>query len=122
MNLLESYDSWIPMYFGGLGTLNVLLFTAVLWYWYKVYSLSAGQHKSISLWIISGCVWLFFAGWVACGIGGQPGFLLSPDTSLHNPEIALKAAMIAMACNVPGWFCMLMAQRKMLIMLLSTKK
>jgi len=116
MNLLESYESWIPMYFGGLGTLNVLLLTAVFWYWYKAYSLS-GKLKSISLWTISGCVFLFFAGWLACGIGGQPGFLLSPDTSLHNRDLALNSAMMAMACNIPGWFCMLMAQRKTMILL-----
>ena len=119
MNLLDSYDSWVPLYFGTLGSLNVLLFVVVIYYWYRSYSLTSSEQKSISLWTMSGCFFLFFAGYFACGIGGQPGFLLSPDESLHNYTYAYRAAMLGMACNVPGWFCMLMAQRKM--MLISAK-
>jgi len=52
--------------------------------------------RSVALWSAVGYMFLFFAEWFACGIGGPPGNLLSTDIAKHNLFGAVGAASLAM--------------------------
>ena len=80
----------------------------------KVHSLVNGYLLSVVRWNIVGYLFLFFAAWFACGIGGPPGNMLSSDPVRHNQFAAIGAALLSMFFSMPGWTCLLVSQRKML--------
>jgi len=100
------------LYFGTLGTLGIILFILVLWNWMKYHAAIKGNLRSAARWNAIGYMFLFFAQWFACGIGGPPGNMLSPN--MANYSAAVGAASLAMFFSVPGWVCLFVAQRKLL--------
>jgi len=114
MNLPTTHPIWMWLYFGTFGSAGAVLFTLVVWNWLKVHSLAKGALRSATKWNIFGYMFLFFGAWFACGIGGPPGNLLSPDLTIHNPGVATWAAFLSMFFSVPGWACALVGMRKMI--------
>lgn len=80
----------------------------------KVHALVKGYQRSAARWGMVGYMFLFFAAWFACGIGGPPGNMLSPDPAAQNAFLAIFEATLSMFFSVPGWACVLVGQRKML--------
>lgn len=112
MNFPLSHPVWMWLYFGAFGTLGIILFILVLWSWMKYHAAVKGNLRSAARWTATGYMFLFFAQWFACGIGGPPGNMLSPD--MANYGAAVGAASLAMFFSVPGWACLFVAQRKLL--------
>ena len=59
-------------------------------------------------------MFLFIAAYSACGIGGPPGSLLSPEQSTHDLEAAYDSALLAIFFSVPGWAFVLVGMTKLL--------
>ena len=113
MNFSVSHPLWMWLYFGMFGSAGAILFTLIVWHWMKVHPLVKGYHLSAARWNIVGYMFLFFAAWFACGIGGPPGNMLSPDPAAQNLFAAIGAATLSMFFSVPGWACVLVSQRRM---------
>ncbi len=113
-NASEAYSQWMFIYFGAFGSISALLFSLIAWYWVKLQSSSKGPLKIASIWNMFGYAFLFTGAWFACGIGAYPGNLFSINPELHQPDFAVGAAVLSMFVSVPGWFCVLMGQKKML--------
>ena len=114
MNLPTTHPIWMWLYFGTFGSAGAVLFTLVVWNWLKVHSLAKGALRSATKWNVLGYMFLFVGAWFACGIGGPPGNLLSPDLTIHNPDLATWTAFLSMFFSVPGWACALVGMRKMI--------
>jgi len=114
MNFPASHPTWMWLYFGTFGTLEAVLFTLVVWHWMKVHALVKGLMRSAAKWSVVGYMFLFFAAWFACGVGGPPGNMLSSNPTAHNLSAAISAATLSMFFSVPGWACVLMSQRMMM--------
>jgi hypothetical protein len=103
---------WV--YFGAFGSIGAVLFTLIIWQLMKLHALAEGYLRSAARWSMIGYAFLFSAAWFACGVGGTPGNLLSPDPAMHNPAVATGVAALSIALAVPGWACVLLAQSRML--------
>ena len=114
MSFPLSHPIWIWLYFGTFGTLGAVLFTLVIWHWMKVHALAKGFMRSAGKWSVVGYMFLFFAAWFACGIGGPPGNMLSSDPTAYNLSAATGAAILSMFFSVPGWASLLISQRTMI--------
>jgi len=114
VNLPTTHPLWMWLYFGTFGSAGAILFTLVVWHWLKLHALAKGALRSACVWKIIGYVFLFSAAWFACGIGGAPGNMLSPDPTVHNLDYATVAAVLSMFFSVPGWVCVLVGMRKMI--------
>jgi hypothetical protein len=114
VNFPNSHQIWMWLYFGAFGTLGIVLFILIIWSWMKYHATVKGNLRSAARWNAIGCMFLFFAEWFACGIGGPPGNMLSTDLATHNYFGAVGAASLAMFFSVPGWACILAGQRKLL--------
>jgi len=114
MNFPLSHPTWMWLYFGIFGTLGIILFILVIWNWMKYHAIVQGNLRSVARWSAVGYMFIFFAEWFACGIGGPPGNLLSTDIAQHNLFGAVGAASLAMFFSVPGWACILISQWKLL--------
>lgn len=112
MNFPASHPTWMWLYFGIFAIAGMILFILVIWNWMKVYKMSAGPERAAALWSGFGYMFLFFGQWFACGIGAPPGNLLSPDIETHNALYATVTAALSIFFSVPGWGCLLVAQRK----------
>jgi len=114
MNFPVAHPVWMWLYFGTFGSTGAVLFTLIVWYWVRIRVLSKGYQRSVAIWSMVGHMFLFFAMWFACGIGGPPGNMLSSDPVAQNLSAAISAAVLSMFFSVPGWACVLVSQRKML--------
>ena len=114
MNLPSSHPVWMWLFFGGFGTVGMLLFIAILWNWTKYHRLLKGHSRAIAKWNAFGYMFLFMAQWFSCGIGGPPGNLLSENLSTHYLLGAIGSASLAMLASVPGWVCLLIGQKQLL--------
>ena len=114
MNFPMSHPLWMWLYFGTFGTADLILFTLIVWNWMRFHALVDGYKRSAARWSVLGYMFLFFAAWFACGIGGPPGNMLSSDPTTWNPFAAVGASALSMFFTVPGWTCLLVSQRKML--------
>ena len=112
INWQVSYPFLMLLYFGIFGSAGAVLFTLVVWHWMKVYAVVKGYLRSVVIWKMAGYLFLFIAAYSACGIGGPPGNLLHPDPTTHNLDVANLAAKLSIFFSVPGWFCVLLGQRK----------
>jgi hypothetical protein len=110
-----THPLWMWLYFGTFGSAGVILFTLIVWHSMKVRALVTGYQRSASGWSVVGYMFLFVAAWFGCGIGGPPGNLLSPDPAAQNGFLAMFEAALSMFFSVPGWACVLVGQRKMLL-------
>jgi hypothetical protein len=102
-----SFPTWVWLYFGTFGTLGAVLYTLVAWYWMKLQSKASGSLRSAAKWNMVGLMFLFVAAYFACGIGGPPGSLLSPEAASRDIEAAYDSALLAIFFSVPGWACVL---------------
>jgi hypothetical protein len=114
MNFPLTHPVWMWLYFGAFGTMGIILFILVTWSWMKYYAAVKGNLRSAARWTAIGYMFLFFAEWFACGIGGPPGNMLSSNLETHSFFGALGAASLSMFFSVPGWTSLLIAQRKLL--------
>ncbi len=114
MNFPVTHPVWMWLYFGAFGSTGAILFTIIIWHWVKIHVLSKGHQRSVARWSMAGYMFLFFALWFACGIGGPPGNMLSSDPVAQNLPAAISAGVLSMFFSVPGWACVLVSQRKML--------
>ena len=73
MNFPASHPLWMWLYFGVFGSAGVILFVLIVWNWMKLLKLAKGYLRSAAIWSMIGYMFLFFAAWFACGIGGSPG-------------------------------------------------
>jgi len=105
-----THPLWMWACFGALGSIGAMLFTLTVWQLMKLHSLAKGYQRSATRWNMIGYALLFSAAWFACGIGGTPGNLLSPDSSNHNPAAATGVAVLSMLLSVPGWVSILVGQ------------
>lgn len=112
MNFPTSHPVWMWLYFGLFGSGGLLLFGLIAWSWMKLHAQVSGRWRSATRWGMFGCMFLFFAAWFACGIGGPPGNMLSANPSVHNSSAAVGAAALSMFFTVPGWGCLLVGLRK----------
>lgn len=103
---------WV--YFGTFGTVATILFVLIARTWLEYYAMAAHGQRSALRWSMVGYMFLFFASWFGCGIGGPPGNLLSADPAAHNLMAGTGAAILSMFFSVPGWACLLVGQRKLL--------
>ncbi len=101
------------LYFGLFGSADAILFTLIAWTWTKLYAHPSRGMRTAARWGIVGLMFLFFAAWFACGIGGPPGNMLSADASVHNPSAALGAAALSMFFTLPGWGSLLVGLTKL---------
>jgi hypothetical protein len=109
VNFPATHPVWMWLYFGGLASVGLILFVVISWKLTKVYADSRGSIRSAARWAILGTMFMFLALWFACGIGGPPGNMLSPDLRTHSAEFALNAAVGSTLFSVPAWACLLMA-------------
>jgi hypothetical protein len=109
-----THPLWMWIYFGAFGLSGAILFTLILWQLMKYHVLARGYLRSAARWNIIGYAFLFSAAWFACGVGGTPGNLLSPDPAAHNPAVATSVAALSIFLSVPGWACLLVAQSRLL--------
>lgn len=114
MNLPTTHPLWMWLYFGTLGSAGAVLFTLLAWNWLRVHGLAKGAVRSAAKWNMIGYIFLFSGAYFACGIGGLPGNLLSPDPAMHNPGVATASAVLSMFLSVPGWACVLVGMRKLM--------
>lgn len=114
MNFPPTHPDWMWLYFGIFAIIGMVLFILVIWSWMKVYKSSKGHLRAAAAWSAFGYMFIFFGQWFACGIGAPPGNLLSPDPTVHNTLYAAVTAMLSIFFSIPGWACILIAQRKML--------
>lgn len=114
MNFPQTHPNWMWIYFGSFGIIGMILFILVVWNWMKLYKTTDGTIRSALKWNILGLMFLFFGQWFACGIGGPPGNLLSPDISTHNLERATLTASLSIFFAVPGWLCFIVSFRKLM--------
>ncbi|MGA9349200.1 MAG: hypothetical protein WBW48_10405 [Anaerolineae bacterium] len=114
MNFPLTHPLWIWLYFGTFGTTGLILFTLLVWNGMKYHALVHGCQRLAARWSLLGYMFLFFAAWFACGIGGPPGNMLSSDPTAQNPLTAVGAAILSMFFSVLGWACVLVSQRKIL--------
>lgn len=112
MNFPISHPVWMFLYFGTFGTAGAVLFTLTIWYWMKAHALAQGPLRSALKWNAFGYMFLFFAAWFACGIGGPPGNLLSADPAIPNLYAGTGSALLSMFFSVPGWALVMVGQRK----------
>jgi hypothetical protein len=122
MNFPLTHPLWMWLYFGFFGTAGIIFFTLTVWSWAKYRALLDTTGRSAALWSGLGFMFLFFAQWFACGIGGPPGNMLSPDPLAHNSFGALGAASLSMFFSVPGWVCVFISQKKLLKNTLERKR
>ena len=109
-----THPFWTWITFGAFGSAGAILFTLVLWQLLKLHALVKGYRRSAARWIMFGCMFLFSAAWFACGVGGTPGNLLSPDPATHDPAVAGNVAALSIFLSVPGWGCLLVGQWRLL--------
>ncbi|MBU0671375.1 MAG: hypothetical protein ABH835_04375 [Patescibacteria group bacterium] len=114
MNFPTSHPDWMWLYFGFFAILGMILFILVIWTWMKAYKLSRGPLRTTAIWSAFGYMFIFFGQWFACGIGAPPGNLLSSDISTHNTLYASVTAALSIFFSIPGWACILLAQKKTL--------
>jgi len=114
MNFPASHPLWMWLYFGTFASIGVILVMLIVWNWLKHNALAKGYQRTAAKWNVVGYLFLFFAAWFACGIGGAPGNLLSSDPTTHNLPAGTVAAALSMFFSLPGWLCVLMGQRRML--------
>jgi hypothetical protein len=114
MNFPLSHPVWMWLYFGSFGTLGIILFTLVIWSWMKYHATVRENLRSVARWTAIGYMFLFFAEWFACGMGGSPGNLLSSDLTKHSFHWAAGLAIAAMFFSVLGWACLFVGQRRLL--------
>jgi hypothetical protein len=114
MNFPTEYPAWMWAYFAVLGSLAILFVTLTFWAWLKTTRLTSGLLKRALRWQVGGYASLFAAVWFACGIGGPPGNLLSPEINFHNTEAATGAALAGMLFSVIGWVLLWIAMRLLL--------
>ena len=103
--LTHPLSMWIT--FGAFGSADAILFTLVMWQLLKLHARLTDLRRLAARWVMFGLMFLFSAAWFACGVGGTPGNLLSPDPSTHQPMIAANVALLSIALSVPGWACLL---------------
>jgi hypothetical protein len=109
-----AYPIWMWLYFGTFGTTGIVFFSLTVLAWLKYHATLEGRLRSAAKGSAMGFMFLFFAQWFACGIGGPPGNMLSSDLAAHNPFGALGAASLSMFFSVPGWVCLFAGQYKIL--------
>lgn len=114
MKLPEFFPVWMWLYFGGFATAGLVLFALIGWNWMKLHARLSGEWRLATRWLMAGFVFIFFAAWFACGIGGSPGALLSPDEAVQSQELGMYSAILSMFFSVPGWGCVLVGVRRML--------
>jgi hypothetical protein len=114
MSYTANHPFWMFLYFGTFGSAGAILFTLIAWHGMKIRALGKGYQRSAAGWSLVGYMFFFCAAWFACGIGGPPGNMLSPDPAAYNTLSATFEATLAMFFSVPGWICVLLGQRKML--------
>ncbi len=107
------FPRWMWLYFGAFGSIGTILFTLTLWFLMKARALGRGYLRPVAGWSMAGYMFLFIAAWFACGIGGPPGNLLSPDLNVQNSFLGMFEALLAMSLSVPGWACVLVGQWKL---------
>ena len=112
MSYPTTHPAWMWLYFGGLASVGLALFTVIMWDLTTLSSRVSGRMKSAVRRAMFGAVFLLFALWFPCGIGGPPGNLLSTDPSVHSQEFAMNAALGGMFFSVPALACLLVALRK----------
>jgi hypothetical protein len=117
-----SFPDWVWLFFGSFGTLGAVLFTLVAWHWLKVHAAAEGWPRSAAKWNMVGLMFLFIAAYFACGIGGPPGSLLSKNQSVHDLGSAYDSAILSILFSAPGWACVLVGMRKILLGTQSDKK
>lgn len=114
MDFLLTHPVLVWAYFGTFGTIATILFVLVAKSWLEYHAMAAQRQRSALRWSMVGYMFLFFASWFACGIGGPPGNLLSSNSATHNLSAATGAAILSMFFSVPGWAGVLVSQRKLL--------
>ncbi|MCL5771297.1 MAG: hypothetical protein M1479_03370 [Actinobacteria bacterium] len=112
MNLPATHPIWLWIYFGIMGTVSLILLALILWT--RLVIISKKGKDSAGRMITLGIVLLFCSGWMACGIAGPPGNLLSKDISSHNQIAATWASIASMAFAVIGWICILIGYKLIL--------
>lgn len=95
-------------------SIGAILFTVLIWQLMKKNAATQGKRWAIIRWLIFGYLFLFSAAWFACGVGGTPGNLLSPDPANHDPDIATNVAMLSIFLSVQSWACLAIGQWKSL--------
>jgi hypothetical protein len=109
-----SFPTWVWLYFGSLGTVGAVLYSLIVWYWMRIHASAARATRVVATWNMVGLMFLFVAAYFACGIGGPPGGLLSPDASTHAIDAAYDSALLSIFFSVPGWACVCVGMCKTL--------
>lgn len=113
MNFPLTHPIWMWLYFGILGTAGMVFFALTMWSWTRYHARVGGRLRSAARWTAIGYMFLFFAQWFACGVGGPPGNLLSSNPIDYNAFAAVGAASLSMFFSVPGWVCLYAGQQRL---------
>ena len=59
-----SFPDWVWLFFGSFGTMGAVLFTLVVWTWFKVHSSAEGWLRSAARWNMLGFMFLFISNFM----------------------------------------------------------
>jgi hypothetical protein len=113
MNFPPTHPIWMWLYFGAFGTAGIVFFALTMLSWTRYHARVGGRLRSAARWTAIGYMFLFFAQWFACGVGGPPGNLLSSNPLDYNAFAAAGAASLSMFFSAPGWICLFAGQQRL---------
>lgn len=100
-----------PAFFGIGGSLILLIFVAIVWYWGVNREGLTERAKAATDLQMIGYVCLVIAAWMTCGLGGIPAFALYPEKmqAFNSLPIAVRLMKVIMVFFVLGWFFTLLS-------------
>ena len=105
---------YYPLFFGIQGTITLLLFLLIIWYWMKKRPKLKGSAKIASDLRIVGYYFFIVATWNLCGIFGIAAFALKPEIMIKH---GLQANAITLTSHVMielllGWVFIFLSMLK----------
>ena len=105
---------YYPLFFGIQGTLSIIFFLFIIWYWVKKRSKLEKADKHASDFRIIGYYFFIVATWNLCGIFGVATYALKPEEMIKH-GLQTKAIMLAshvMTEFIIGWFFIFLSMYK----------
>jgi len=105
-----------PIFFGIGGGSITLILLGLIWCWAKNRDELGENTKTAADLQMLGYIFLAFASWTVCGIGGVPGYALYPAKMLQFQTLPILFSLLAkvMIFFILGWFFILLGQLKLI--------
>lgn len=105
---------YYPLFFGIQGTITLLLFLFIIWYWMKKRPKLERSAKTASDLRMIGYYFFIVATWNLCGIFGIATYALKPEIMIKH-SLQSKAIMLASHVMIElllGWFFIFLSMRR----------